>query len=250
MSKENQEKNKSLSELEKKIQEILSDIDTIKKNDGGFEDVIKNNEELKNELNKKTQEYEKLQEQFQRVNQKMLDLEQEKMFYENYSKLSEDEKEKSKQEHDKIKEKYEKERQQTLETEQEKMFLEASLKVEEKQKIAANKKYYKAIIFSVVAIAIIAGVYSVMFAEIAGEQYRVQIEPQTSGYTIQNLKGDKITTWLSWKLAQDDTLHINSSDTWPLASTSIDAKDAKNIKKLKERKYFTEFSFNHIYYVL
>ena len=114
MSKENQEKNKSLSELEKKIQEILSDIDTIKKNDGGFEDVIKNNEELKNELNKKTQEYEKLQEQFQRVNQKMLDLEQEKMFYENYSKLSEDEKEKSKQEHDKIKEKYEKERQQTF----------------------------------------------------------------------------------------------------------------------------------------
>ena len=223
MSKENQEKNKSLSELEKKIQEILSDIDTIKKNDGGFEDVIKNNEELKNELNKKTQEYEKLQEQFQLVNQKMLDLEQEKMFYENYSKLSEDEKEKSKQEHDKIKEKYEKERQQTLETEQEKMFLEASLKVEEKQKIEANKKYYKAIIFSVVAIAVIAGVYSVMFAEIAGEQYRVQIEPQTSGYTIQNLKGDKITTWLSWKLAQDDTLHINILNSEKYDSDIIDA---------------------------
>ena len=44
--------------------------------------------------------------------------------------------------------------------------------------------------------------------------------------------------------------HITSSDTWPLTSTSIDAKAAKNIKKLKERKYFTEFSSYHIYYVL
>lgn len=223
MSKDNQEKIQSLSELEKKLQDILSDINTIKKNDGNFEDVIKNNDKLKNELNKKTQEYEKLQEQFQLVNQKMLDLEQEKMFYENYSKLTEDEKEKSKQEHDKIKEKYEKEHQQTLETEQEKMFLEASLKVEEKQKNDANKKYYKAIIFSVLAIAIIAGGYSIMFAEIAGQQYRVQIEPQTSGYTIQNLKGDKITTWLSWKLADGDTLHINILNSEKYDSEIIDA---------------------------
>jgi len=209
MSKENQEKNKSLSELERKIQGILSDINTIKKNDNNFEDVINNNEKLQKELKEKTQAYEKLQEEFQAAKQKILDMEQEKMFYEKYSKLSEDEKEKAKQEYGEIKEKYNKERQQTLESEQEKMFLEKSLEVEERQKIAANKKYYKAIIFSAIAIAVIAGVYSVMFAEIAGEQYKVQIEPQASGYTIQNLKGDKITTWLSWKLAQDDTLHIN-----------------------------------------
>jgi predicted nuclease with TOPRIM domain len=161
MSKDNQEKNKSLSDLEKKLQGILSDIDTIKKNDGNFEDVINNNKNLEKELKEKTQAYEKLQEQFQTAKQKISEMEQEKMFYEKYSKLSEDEKEKAKQEFGEIKEKYDKEHQQILESEQEKMFLEKSLEVEEKQKLAANKKYYKAIIFSVVAIAVIAGAYSI-----------------------------------------------------------------------------------------
>jgi len=223
MSKDNQEKAKSLSELERKIQEVLSDIDSIKKNDGNFDDVINNNKELKEELKEKTLAYEKLQEQFQIAKQKILDMEQEKMFYEKYSKLSEDEKEKAKQEYGEIKDKYDKERQQTLESEQEKMFLEKSLEVEEKQKIAANKKYYKAIIFSAIAIAVIAGVYSIMFVEIAGEQYRIQIEPQTSGYTVQNLKGDKITTWLAWKLAEGDTLYINILNSENYEPEIIDA---------------------------
>jgi len=223
MSKDNQEKAKSLSELERKIQEVLSDIDSIKKNDGNFDDVINNNKELKEELKEKTLAYEKLQEQFQIAKQKILDMEQEKMFYEKYSKLSEDEKEKAKQEYGEIKDKYDKERQQTLESEQEKMFLEKSLEVEEKQKIAANKKYYKAIIFSAIAIAVIAGVYSIMFVEIAGKQYRIQIEPQTSGYTVQNLKGDKITTWLAWKLAEGDTLYINILNSENYEPEIIDA---------------------------
>ena len=208
---EDKEKIESLIELEKRVQAILADINNLKNKDTGknYESLIKKSKELEGKLKEKTREFDELQEKFQLVNQELLEIKQEKMFFENYSKLGEDEKEKAKQEHDQMKEKYEKERQQTLESEQEKMFLEASLKVEEKEKANATKKYYKAIIFSVVVIAVIAGAYSVMFAEIAGQQYQVQMEPKTSGYTIQNLKGDKITTWLSWKLAEGDTLHVN-----------------------------------------
>ena len=222
---EGKEKIESLLELEKRVQAILADINNLKNKDieGNYESLIKKNKELEDNLKEKANALEELQEKFQLANQELLELKQEKMFFENYSKLGEDEKEKAKQEHDQMKEKYEKERQQTLESEQEKMFLEASLKVEEKEKANATKKYYKALIVSAIAIAVIAGAYSVMFAEIAGQQYQVQMEPKTSGYTIQNLKGDKITTWLSWKLAEGDTLHVNILNSENYDKEIIDA---------------------------
>ena len=51
-----------------------------------------------------------------------------------------------------------------------------------------------------------------LFAELAGQQYIVEIQPQTSGYTIQNLKGDTIDTYLSWRLVEGATLVVNILD--------------------------------------
>ncbi|MCH6575426.1 MAG: hypothetical protein IH795_09505, partial [Bacteroidetes bacterium] len=149
-----------------------------------MDSLIKKNDELEIKLNKKTLSYDELQDKFQAITQEVLDLKQEKMFYENFSNLTEEEKTSAEKAHKEIEEKYNQKTQEVLESEQEKMFLEKTLELEEKAKHAATKKYYKAIIFSAIAITVIAGGYSIMFAEIAGQQYRVQIEPQTTGYTI------------------------------------------------------------------
>jgi len=95
------------------------------------------------------------------------------------------------------------------ELEQEKIFAKHELKVETNEKEKAKNKFYKTIIISTLAIAVIIGGYSIMFAEITGNQYMVDIEPKTSGYTIQNLKGDIIDTYLSWRLAEGDIIRVN-----------------------------------------
>ena len=112
------------------------------------------------------------------------------------------------------------------ESEQEKIFMEKALEVETKEKEKAKTKYYKAIIVSVLAIAVVSGVYSVMFAELAGQQYRVEVEPQTTGYTIQNLRGDIIDTYLSWRLVEGDTIVVNI-----LSSAKYDDEVIETVKK-------------------
>ena len=110
------------------------------------------------------------------------------MMFEQFTNLTEAEKDEMQKTRDEMKSKYETERQAALEQEQEKMFMEKELEIETKEKEKAKTKYYKAIIVSALAIAVVAGGYSILFAELAGQQHRVEIEPQTTGYTIQNLR--------------------------------------------------------------
>ncbi len=79
----------------------------------------------------------------------------------------------------------------------------------EKTEKQAKMKYYKAIIVSVLAIAVVTGGYSILFAELAGQQYSVPTQPTPGAYTIQNLRGDTIDTYLSWRLVDGATLAIN-----------------------------------------
>jgi len=175
----------------------------------GGESVSKKYEELKKQFEQKSADYAELDEQLQKLTQEVLELRQEKMMYEQFSNLTEAEKDKMEKTRDEMKQKYETERQTALEQEQEKMFMEKSLEIETKEKEKAKTKYYKTMVIAALSIAVIAGVYSVMFAELAGQQYRVEIEPQTTGYTIQNLRGDTIDTYLSWRLIEGSTLVVN-----------------------------------------
>jgi len=175
----------------------------------GEDSIATKYEQLKKEFEKKSEDYQKLDKEFQALAQEVLELQQEKMMFEKFTELTESEKEEIKQAKDKMQQDYETERQSSLETEQEKMFMEKELEIETREKEKAKTKYYKAIIVSALAIAIIAGGYSMLFAELAGQQYRVEVEPQTSGYTIQNLRGDSIDTYLSWRLVEGDTITVN-----------------------------------------
>ena len=223
------DKTYSLSELEQKLRDAMEAVEILKKGGNinlGEDSIATKYEQLKKEFEKKSEDYEKLDKQFQQSTQEVLELRQEKMMFEKVTELTESEKEEMKQAKDKMQQDYEIKRQSLLENEQEKMFMEKELEVETKEKEKAKTKYYKAIIFSAIAIAIVSGAYSVMFAELAGQQYRVEIEPQTSGYTIQNLRGDTIDTYLSWRLVEGDTITVNI-----LNAAKYDPKVIETVKK-------------------
>ncbi len=223
------DKTYSLSELEQKLRDAMEAVEILKKGGNinlGEDSITTQYEQLKKEFEKKSEDHQELDKQFQELTQEVLELRQEKMMFEQFTDLTESEKEEMKQAKDKMQQDYEIERQSSLEKEQEKMFMEKELEIETREKEKAKTKYYKAIIFSAIAIAVIAGAYSVMFAELAGQQYRVEIEPQTTGYTIQNLKGDTIDTYLSWRLVEGDTITINI-----LNAAKYDPKVIETIKK-------------------
>ena len=206
------DKTYSLSEIEKKLQDAMEAVASLKKGGTisvGGESVSKKYEELKKQFDQKSADYAELDEQFQKLTQEVLELRQEKMMFEQFTTLTEAEKDEMEKTRDVMRQKYETERQTALEQEQEKMFMEKELEIETKEKEKAKTKYYKAIIVSALAIAVIAGGYSMLFAELAGQQYSVEIEPQTTGYTIQNLRGDTIDTYLSWRLVEGATLVVN-----------------------------------------
>jgi len=213
MSKDNSnDKMYSLSEIEKKLQDAMEAVEILKKGGNisvGGDSIAKKYDELKKQFDQKSADYTKLDEQFQQLTQEVLELRQEKMMFEKFTTLTESEKDEMGKTRDEMKQKYEAERQTALEQEQEKMFMEKSLEVETKEKEKAKMKYYKAIIVSVLAIAVVTGGYSLLFAELAGQQYSVPTQPTPGAYTIQNLRGDIIETYLSWRLVDGTPLVIN-----------------------------------------
>jgi len=215
MSKDdNSDRTYSLSELEKKLQDAMEAIEIIKKGENihlGEDSLAKKYDDLKQQFQQKSNDYEELNEQFQQLTHELLELRQEKMMFEKFTTMTEDEKEKMQKARDEMKVKYETEKQTAVEQEQEKMFLEKEVEIEHKEKEAAVKKYYKTAIMAVLAIAVVAGVYSVMFAEIAGQQYQTTAINQPNGYVIQNLRGDVIDTWIAWRIPEGEALRITLS---------------------------------------
>ena len=99
------------------------------------------------------------------------------------------------------------------EAEQEKVLLETFVEDASIKRKIATKKYYLTIIIAMVILSGIIIPYSLYVTSIIGEEYRIITTSQvTSGYVIQNLKGDIINTWLSWRITEGDILHVNILD--------------------------------------
>lgn len=211
---DNSDRTYSLSELEKKLQDAMEAIEIIKKGENihlGQDSLAKKYDELKKQFQQKSHDYEELNEQLQQATQELLELRQEKMMFEKFTTMTESEKVEMQKARDEMKTKYETEKQTAVEQEQEKMFLEKEVEIEHKEKEAAVKKYYKTAILAVVAIAVVAGVYSVMFAGLAGQQYQTSAINAPNGYVIQNLRGDVIETWIAWRITEGEPLRITLS---------------------------------------
>lgn len=98
---------------------------------------------------------------------------------------------------------------QKKEFEQEKLILDKTVAVEEQKSLHLAKK--NLIIIAVAALIIGVGftAYSLYVVELVGQQYRVSnLGNLQSNYVIQNLRGDTIDTWLSWRLVSGTILNI------------------------------------------
>lgn len=99
------------------------------------------------------------------------------------------------------------------ELEQEKMLLGKMVQNEEKKNIQLSRKHVLTISGFIAAIGIIITAYSLFVVELVGQEYRVPNTAEIkSSYVIQNLQGDTIDTWLSWRLVDGTTLHVNVID--------------------------------------
>lgn len=95
---------------------------------------------------------------------------------------------------------------------------------EYKQKQKSAKKKYIGIAIAAVIVAIFFGASSFFTVNLIGEEYK--ITPDTSlrsQFLIQNLKGDTIDTWISWKFSEGDLFHIHVVDSPYATEERLDA---------------------------
>jgi len=129
-------------------------------------------------------------------------LELDKNFSDKVDKLQESNKQ--------LKEKLHSKSHNSKEREQEKIFLDEISKTEISKTQAISKKYYLTIALAGIVLVAVIVPYSLYVVTLVGEEYRVQDTGSvTSGYVVQNLKGDTIDTWLSWRLVEGDIMHVN-----------------------------------------
>ena len=217
-------KQTKLDELGRKLKEAAEALSEVKKDqvDKSLGQKIAALEKSKNDLEEKLQAksaaYEELEKKLQDTITAYKELNQEKIILSDISDTAEKEYEKIGQSKGKLEKELEKAHVVSKESQQEKILLEQMVDMEKTEKHLATKKYYRAIIVSAIAVSIIFGVYSYLFAELAGQQYRIDNPGNfRSGYVIQNLKGDTVDTWLSWRLVKGDVLHVNivNADKYP-----------------------------------
>jgi hypothetical protein len=104
------------------------------------------------------------------------------------------------------------------ELEQEKLLLSKMVQKEEKRNAQLSKKHILTIAVFIAVIGIVITAYSLFVVEQTGQEYRVpNTGSRNDGYVIQNLKGDTINTWLSWRLVDGTILHVNviGADKYP-----------------------------------
>ena len=96
------------------------------------------------------------------------------------------------------------------ELQQSENILKKSITMEEQKNLNLSKKHIMTIAGAVVVIGLITTAYSLYVVDLVGQEYRVEdLGALKSSYVIQNLKGDRVDTWLSWRLTQGATLYVN-----------------------------------------
>jgi hypothetical protein len=98
---------------------------------------------------------------------------------------------------------------QKKEFEQEKLILDKTVEVEEQKGVRLAKKNIIVITVAALVVGIGFVAYSVYVVELVGQQYQLSnLGTIPTGYVIQNLRGDTIDTWLSWRLVPDAVLTV------------------------------------------
>ena len=98
----------------------------------------------------------------------------------------------------------------------------STIVIEKKEKRSNTKKLLTVAVVSAITIVTAFGVYS-DFYELVGQQYRVENPDNfNSRRLIQNLKGDIMNTWLSWRLVEGEVLYVNIVNADKFSEEKID----------------------------
>ncbi len=96
------------------------------------------------------------------------------------------------------------------ELEQERILLDEKVESASAKTHAIRKKYYLTMAIAGIVLAAVMGSYSFFVVDLVEDKFRVSdLGELKSNYIIQNLRGDTIDTWLSWRIPDGDTLHVN-----------------------------------------
>ena len=99
------------------------------------------------------------------------------------------------------------------ELEQEKMILDKIIEDGERRYRRLSRKHVVTIAAAAVVLCSVIVVNSLLVINNVGREYRVNPGgPINDGYVIQDLQGQTINTWLSWRLGGGTVLHINVID--------------------------------------
>jgi len=201
------------TELEKKLKDAAGAFEELKQDtflkDKESETLHEQYDKIVQKLKEKEESFAELERKYNDTLTKFREIKQKELIADDIIKDSEKQVADIHEQKEDLKEELKKIHSESKEKDMEKILLEEMVDMEQKEKHIATKKYYKTIIVAAFSIAIIAGVYSYMFAELAGQQYRVEdLGGVNSAYVIQNLKGDTIDTWLSWRLVEGEPLRI------------------------------------------
>ena len=110
---------------------------------------------------------------------------------------------------------------------QEKLILSEIAISERTKRKKAYKKYYASVaIIAIVASAAFTG-YSYYQNQVLLETIKISLGNYNSRYLIQNLKGDTVDTWISWRLADGRGIDVNIINAAGVSDDIINAiKDA------------------------
>lgn len=140
---------------------------------------------------------------------KTKELEQEKMLLEKINEILEKKVNDDSSEIKELKKDLNESEHQKKEFEQEKFILNKTVEAEEQKGIRLAKKNIIVIAVAALVVGIGFTAYSVYVVELVGRQYQIQnLGTIPTGYVIQNLRGDTIDTWLSWRLVPDAVLTV------------------------------------------
>src|SRR2546427_4869974 len=104
------------------------------------------------------------------------------------------------------------------ELEQEKLILGKMVQNEEKRYTRLSRKHLLVVAGLIAVIGVVITAYSLFVVQLVGQEYRVpNTGSRNDGYIIQNLSGEQISTWLSWRLVDGTVLHVNviGADKYP-----------------------------------
>jgi hypothetical protein len=186
-------------EINNQLRQIEEEELVLKKNEGDLSNEIKNLKKSNVNL------IEKIQDQSKLTKEK----EQEKIILDETNSLLEKKILEIVNIQENLKENLSKKIHLIKELEQEKLIFSDIVSDQTKENKYLKKKY----LFSAIVIIIFIGIltpYSLSMTSLVLEEEPVQMSnPIKSGYVIQNLKGDTIDTYLSWRLVEGDTIYVN-----------------------------------------